>query len=115
QIPNPFERGDIVRSHSAIGIVETSQAEWTELMENQNQSEGLDYYDAVITVEFPSEGGGFFHDHISPLELEKIDPADLEDGAEKELLEVAQAILAGGGSLDWLTRASADYREAMRP
>ncbi|MBD5083997.1 MAG: hypothetical protein HDT33_02745 [Clostridiales bacterium] len=85
ELPNPFRRGDIVRvagcSRSGRrGIVETTQEEWAHF--NQRVKDGLyaDYFDACVTVEFPTGQGGFSHQHISPLYLERCRPEKEDPG-----------------------------------
>ena len=116
-VPNPFERGDIVRCTDEldeIGVVETSQMDWQEWEKRVDNSDVmLEYYDANIIVDFPTEKGTFYHSHVSPIYLEKIDPTVLEGDERKELLEVAGQILTGQASLGWFTHVCEDYGKKM--
>lgn len=117
-LSNPFERGDLVRCVNAsdtIGVVETSRTDWLEWEKRvRERNLKLDYYDASITVEFPTERGTFFHDHISPIYLEKIDPIVLDGDDRKELLEVAGCMLKGQASLSWFAHVCENYRQKQR-
>ena len=114
-LPNPFERGDLVcytNAVDAIGVVETSQVDWLAWEKRVREQElKLDFFDASITVEFPTERGTFSHDHISPIYLKKIDPIVLDGDDRKELLEVAGRMLNGQASLDWNSHVCEDYRQ----
>lgn len=78
RIPNPFERGDIVRSTTEgkeHGIVATPQQRWrdhTEWMESRKWKGN--FYDACIRVSFFQKNRFFIPDQISPAFLEKYEP-----------------------------------------
>lgn len=83
EVPNPFERGDIVkidcRGTEEYGIVETSQKEWKEDVKRFSVNEdGVlpnDITDIIINVAIPDSDGIFSnYYHISPLELERYQP-----------------------------------------
>lgn len=104
ELPNPFQRGDIIRVVSGIrsgecGVVETSQEEWVRF--NQRVKDGLvvDYSDACVTVEFLTGQGSFSHEHISPLYLERCRPG--KDDPDRGILEAASLILRGECGLDY--------------
>ena len=75
EIPNPFERGDIVSvvGTDRQGIILTSQAEWEDYKVRMHQMTGKDFIDASITVDFLYEDGEFSHEHINPIFLEKVE------------------------------------------
>jgi len=105
-IPNPFERGDIVcvTDSRRVGVVETSRKDWeafnTEIAE---RALPVDWSDAAVTVSFLDERGAFSHDHICPLFLER---AELDESEPKtKLLEAASALLTGTGSLEMFSSA----------
>ena len=71
RMPNPFEKGDIVRltNSESIGIVATSQAEWQNFMRQvKDRKSVVDFSDASIVVEFQNG----CHKHIQPIYLEKV-------------------------------------------
>lgn len=72
QMPNPFEKGDIVRltNSEQNGIVATSQEEWQSFLRRvEERNLVVDFSDASIVVEF-QEGS---HGHIQPIYLEKVE------------------------------------------
>lgn len=113
-LPNPFELGDIVCMTDypeRVGVVETSQENWKLFLEQiRAKSRGEDFHDASITVEFLTEDGEFYHNHIPPIFLER---AELkESDPQRPLLEAASHLLRGAWALNELFRARRDYLAA---
>lgn len=78
EVPNPFERGDIVKvvGSEDYGIVETSQADWQEDLERSKASDEkyrMDHSDVQLRVVFPDDNAHFYHEHINPVFLERCD------------------------------------------
>lgn len=97
---NPFERGDIVMDCNSreIGVVETSQKHWAELIEKSRENpDKFTFADSALSVEFV-RCGGFRKREICPIYLEKIESFDRDDNSSK-LLRVAADLLRGSGSL----------------
>ena len=85
RMPNPFEKGDIVRriNSEQIGIVATSQTEWHSFLQRVEEKKPVvDFFDASIVVEF-QDGS---HEHIQPIYLEKVEPTKGETTCSKENL-----------------------------
>ena len=134
EIPNPFERGDIVRfiGKEEYGIVETSQKCWKESLERYRKNnwklkmslekEGMPYEvplefgDNQIRVVFLNEDGTFSHKHIIPFNLERYEPRTDEWGRGTNpmdrLLVSASDLYRGEGSLDELYFDTMNYRKA---
>lgn len=110
-LPNPFQRGDIVRlvdCPDPLGVVETSREEWDKLVADARTGRrDLDCFDATLQVELLYSDGAFGHDHISPLRLEWV--TEEPDKAQKTLLEVASGLLTGRTSLDFFLEEYRDY------
>ena len=49
-----------------------------ELLERVREGLYVDYSDASLTVEFLCEDGSFSHDHLSPINLERVDVDSIE-------------------------------------
>lgn len=116
-VPNPFEKGDVVRSTEhpeEHGIVATSQQEWKEFLERveSRRRKGVDFSDASITVDFLEENGHFSHSHINPAFLEKYEPQ--KDDADYDVLMCASGVHQGNGTLDFLFYYLKKYQEAAR-
>ena len=82
-LPNPFECGDVVRSINSnrIGVVKTSQKDWSQLLRNYSAGKlVLDYTDASLAVEFSQENGASNHEHIQPIYLEKYNQGENHNG-----------------------------------
>ena len=118
EVPNPFEKGDIVRlvGTEMYGIVATSQETWKEgiakYKNNEWRQKHWDFSDIQIRVEFLCEDGTFAHDHINPLNLERY---RLEGDWNKcssmdKLLLEASYVHRGKGSLEDLYIFTMDYR-----
>ena len=124
-LPNPFERGDIVRRVGSdrpedYGIVETSQKRCREDYERWKDNPGLftEFGDDRIRVVFLCEDGTFSHAHIIPIYLERYQPEwgphDTESGTRDNLLLEASAMYQGEGSLDELWHFTMEYRRARK-
>lgn len=101
EVPNPFERGDIVRlvGTEEYGIVEVTQKSWKEKMikfQSSGCSQKVDYSDVQIRVVFLNQDGTFSHDHINPITLERYQPRQENrkraDSARDDLLQAASAM-----------------------
>lgn len=120
EMPNPFEAGDIVRlvgpGHldGRIGIVETSQEQWKEYDERQRTklADVCDFSDAQIVVETWREEGGFVHEHVQPVYIERYEVP--EDAPEREVLLCASDLAAGRGGLDWFLMYLDKYRDKVK-
>lgn len=125
QLPNPFERGDIVRRVGSnkdedFGIVETTQKQCLEDYERfKNKPEFYsEFGDDRIRVVFLNDDGTFSHAHIIPMYLEKYDPewsyGDTTDASRDNLLIAASWMYTGEGSLDELEICAEEYRKEKR-
>ena len=120
EVPNPFERGDIVRfvGTEDYGIVDTSQEWWKrELVKYKNSErhwKDWNFSDVQIRVEFLCEDGTFRHEHINPLRLERYQPEEDRDKCSTmdKLLLQASHICRGEGSLEMLYLSTMDYRRS---
>lgn len=124
KVPNPFERGDIVRrvQTEEYGIVEVSQKWWKEKMIKFQSSEyrqRVDYSDVQIRVAFLNKDGTFSHDHINPIDLEWYCPEQKAGSARDDLLLEAGAMYrnddtaASLASLDELYYFTMKYRKEV--
>ena len=122
-LPNPFERGDIVRRVSPTcgpddyGIVETSQKQVREFHERLKSGNHLlppQFEDDNLRVEFLNDDGTFSHDHVLPLHLERYEPEwgpdNTAEGTRDDLLLVASMLYKGDGALDELGYYVMKYR-----
>lgn len=122
-IPNPFERGDIVKCKGAdgrefFGIVEEEREEWEKRLEwhLERVEEGdpcIDFTDLFIGVAFLCEDGTFaFSDNTTPLDLERYQPKeeDWTNGSIDTLLVCAREIYCGKGYLSTLFEVFEKYR-----
>lgn len=94
-IPNPFDRGDIVRlmtEREGHGIVATSQQEWNEFLERvkSGKAKWVDFFDTSIEVNFLQDNGKISHDHINPAFLEKFEPQKVD--MDYDVLTAASAV-----------------------
>lgn len=90
------------------------QSRWSEEMTREGRirtrSRGEDFHDASITVEYLTEDGEFYHNHIPLIFVER---AELSEGnPQKPLLEATSDLLRGTGALDELFRARRNYLAA---
>lgn len=112
EIPNPFQRADIVKCKGAngreyFGIVEEEREEWEKRLAKHLQcvEEGdtcIDFYDLFIGVAFIREDGSFaFSDSTMPLDLERYQPMeeDWTNGSIDTLLQCARGIYCDKGYL----------------
>ena len=114
-LPNPFQRGDIVRlveDPGTLGVVESSREDWDELVKAARAgSKKLDCFDATLQVEILNDDGTFGHDHISPLGLEWV--TGKPHGEKTALLAYASALLTGHISLDFFLEEYRDYGKGL--
>lgn len=112
-MPNPFEKGDIVRliPDGCHGVVNTSQAEWLEFLGkvDAGKFKVCDFMDASIIVEGVYDKGYVSHSHINPAFLEKYEPQ--KDDDDFELLMTASDLLRGRGNLDFFLHHYNAYKE----
>lgn len=113
EVPNPFERGDVVRlagKTADYGIIETSQQHWREALDRYKNPKKFppDYSDVQIRVGFLNEDGTFSHAHINPIALERYHP---DDSPMDKLLLCASDLYKGKGSLDELYYFTMEYRQ----
>ncbi len=123
-MPNPFEKGDIVRfvGTEDYGIVSESQKDWKEYLDKYRSDEWrkkgitLDFSDAQIVVEFLGDDGTFGHDHINPIYLELYQPeADWSNRSPRDNLLIAASDLhRGEGSLEGLYILTEIYRNHIK-
>lgn len=123
EIPNPFERGDIVKCKWAdgqeiFGIVEENREKWKKRLSQHmaRVKEGdvcVDFSDLYIGVAFLCEDGTFgFSDSVTPLDLERYQPTaeDWTNGSIDTLLVCARDIYCGKGYLSTLFEVLGKYR-----
>ena len=118
EVPNPFEKGDIVKlvGTEMYGIVATSQETWKEEMakyeNDERRQKHWDFSDIQIRVEFLCEDGTFGHDHVNPLYLERYRPEEDWDKSSPmdKLLLQASCVHRGKGSLEDLYIFTMQYR-----
>lgn len=133
-LPNPFERGDVVRvlckpasyitpayewavvsaSPETWNAFSARVRSWLERVESgAEEPRGVmgDYSDVQVTVEFPCSDGTFMHDHINPLYLERAELEPQDD--EKELLEMATWAAKHDCSLEWMTTILRKHEAAL--
>jgi hypothetical protein len=103
-MPNPFERGDIVRtiadktSHGFISDSRENVEIYYEKVRN-GAFNMVDYTDTGMTVDFVQDDGSICHSHINPAFLEKYEPQEADD--DYELLMAGRSLFRGKGTLDW--------------
>lgn len=125
EIPNPFERGDIVRCKGAdgqeyLGIVEGGREEWQKRLAwhldlVKNGDTCVNFQDLYISVAFLGEDGTFdFSDSTLPLDLERYEPKeeDWTNGSADTLLRCAEDIYCGGGYLSTFFDMLKRYRQS---
>lgn len=115
-VPNPFERGDIVRlttDHKGHGVVATSQQEWEEFLEQVKTRKAniVDFVDASITVDFLRDDGSISHSHINPVFLEKFEPQ--KEDLDYDVLTAASAVHQGA-SLDFFVLFLNKYQKQLK-
>ena len=116
-LPNPFRKGDVVRvvaerkKTEAHGVVLTSQEEWQTLCAQVKVGRYADYSEAALVVDLLDDQGSFFHDHISPLELERVEP---EDQAARYYLLAGRSLILGKGSLEAFCVMGKQYRRVRQ-
>ncbi len=117
EIPNPFEKGDIVRFHDGnYGIVDVSQKEWKEIVSKnkrlQSNYHNKDVSDIILWVSVLKEDGTFEIGEATPLELERYQPKDLSDPLDM-LLDTASCATRGECSLGVLLRQIEEYQKSI--
>ncbi len=122
-LPNPFERGDIIRrvfptgAPDDYGVVETSREQMRESYERLKDGKHFftQFGDDSIRAEFLNDDGTFTHDHILPLYFERYepewDPDDTPDGTRDNVLLMASMVYKGEGALDELGYYVMKYRK----
>lgn len=115
-VPNPFERGDIVRlttDRKGHGVVATSQQEWKEFLEQikTRKAKIVDFVDASITVDFLWDDGSISHSHINPVFLEKFEPR--KEDLDYDVLTAASAVHQGA-SLDFFVLFLNKYQKQLK-
>lgn len=123
EIPNPFDRGDIVKCRRAdgsevFGIVEEEREKWEKRLEwhLERMKEGdacIDFSDLLISVAFLCEDGTFVHsDSTTPLDMERYQPKeeDWTNGSIDTLLVCAREIYCNKGYLSTLFEVLERYR-----
>ena len=126
EIPNPFERGDIVKCRRAdgsevFGIVEGEREKWEKRLECNLESvkEGdacIDFSNLLISVAFLCEDGNFaYSDSTTPLDLERYQPKeeDWANGSIDTLLVCAREIYCNKGYLSTLFEVLERYRRTQ--
>lgn len=122
-LPNPFERGDVVRRVGSnrpedYGIVETSQKRHKENYERwkDDPNHFTEFGDDRIRVAFLCNDGTFSHAHIFPMYLERYQPEwnsyNMEGSPLDNLLLSASEMYQGKGSLDELWQCTMEYCRA---
>lgn len=114
EVPNPFERGDIVKvvGSEDYGIVETSQSDWQEELERSKAPEEklhMDHSDVQVRVVFPNDDANFYHEHINPVFLEHRHP---EANELNDLLLCISEFYKGKGSMEDVQYYQEQYRKA---
>lgn len=123
EIPNPFQRGDIVKckgtdGRECFGIVEEEREEWEKRLAQhlERVKEGdtcIDFHDLFIGVAFLREDGTFaFSDSTIPLDLERYQPVeeDWSNGSADTLLVCARDIYCDKGYLSTMFEILDRYR-----
>lgn len=123
EIPNPFDRGDIVKcrgndGREVFGIVEEEREKWEKRLEwhLERMKEGdacIDFSDLLISVAFLCEDGTFVHsDSTTPLDMERYQPKeeDWTNGSIDTLLVCAREIYCNKGYLSTLFEVLERYR-----
>lgn len=125
EIPNPFERGDIVKCKGAdgqefFGIIEGEREDWLKRLAwhldiVKNGDTCVDFTDLFISVAFLGEDGTFsFSDSTLPIDLERYQPQneDWENGSLDTLLVCARNIYCGEGYLSTFFEVLERYRQS---
>lgn len=123
EIPNPFQRGDIVKckgidGREYFGIVEEEREEWEKRLAQHLERAGegdacIDFHDLFIGVAFLREDGTFaFSDSTMPFDLERYQPVeeDWSNGSADTLLLCARDIYCDKGYLSTMFEVLGRYR-----
>lgn len=108
EVPNPFDRGDIVKYTvtGECGVVETSQKQWHEHLEEwqdpEKHSDSNYVCDSTVDVAFPQEDGLFKTESIIPIYLERYCPKWDRDNSDilDNFLLVTGRLYKGDGRLE---------------
>lgn len=122
EVPNPFNRGDIVRSIRGscdfIGVVDMTQDEWKKQQENYTrwtkEKPGLyEYYEIRLWVDIVEKDGEIVGDGINPLDLVPYELSDNpEDKELNDLLLCISEFYKGKGSFEEVQYYQEQYRKA---
>ena len=116
ELPNPFERGDIVKTcWGSYGIVGMTSEEWKKRVAKHKGISYADYTDTMIGIDIFERETGFFlpTDDVSPLDLERYEP-EWAEGTMDQLLLVAQYIYRDNGYIGSLFYWLEKYRQSIR-
>ena len=123
---NPFERGDIVRDcrNGKIGVVETSQKKWSDILKNGEENKSHGFSGAALSVQFLrsslfDNGCGSHREHIQPIYLEKLplnekgipESFDTKNNLEEDLITCVSELMRGWISLDVFMSIFLEWRE----
>lgn len=114
-MPNPFERGDIVRrigwkddcGNDEIGVVSTSHKSWEkyerEYFSGEAQLKGWtpDYSDVQIVVDMVDRAAVIGHAHINPIHLEKITEEDYGCLRQWDVVSCMSAVIRGDANFEY--------------
>lgn len=117
EIPNPFEKGDIVKCTDSgkYGIVNTSQKEWREKAERNRDYIYAEWRDNRISIDVVTKEGFFVRTDVCPLELELYKPENdfTTAGLLDKLLLTASDVRKGIGCLSDFSYYQSEYKIAM--
>ena len=123
---NPFKRGDIVRDcrNGKVGIVETSQKKWNDLLKHEENNKAHGFSCASLSVQFLKpffydNSSGFHQKHIQPIYLEKLplnekgipESFDTKNNLEEDLITCVSELMRGWISLDVFMSIFLEWRE----
>jgi hypothetical protein len=116
-MPNPFERGDIVRTiadRDAHGFIAESReaVEKYHKMVREGRFEEVDFIDSGMTVDFIEDNGSICHSHINPAFLERYEPDKTDD--DYQLLTAGRALLKGETTLDWFLTCYEEFKKKVQ-
>lgn len=119
-MPDPFGRGDIVRvcgTEDCVGVARDTKEQMEAFEKAWKRGEPLaacaDYGDISVKVDLLADNGDFDHDHLSPFRLECIDKKSAPKVTDEqwELLQTAQELYRGVGSLEMLALLQWPFRQ----
>lgn len=117
EVPNPFEKGDIVKSHwGYYGIVDESQKEWKEQVEKhrkwEQESRNQSCGDIILWVSVLEEDGTFGTGEADPVDLERYQPENPGSPLDV-LLNTASLVTKGECSLSVLFCHIREYKKHL--